>query len=46
MADKPQLTILRRSFILSALRRLIALVVIAGLVYGFIAGVYATRTIF
>jgi len=46
MADKPQFTILRRSFILSVLRRLVALVVVAGLIYGFVAGVYATRTIF
>ena len=46
MADKPQLTILRRSFILSTLRRLLALIVVAGLIYGFVAGVYATRTIF
>ena len=46
MADKPQLSILRRSFILSVVRRLIALIVIAGLIYGFVAGVYATRTIF
>ena len=46
MDAKPQFTILRRSFILSVLRRLIALIVIAGLIYGFVAGVYATRTIF
>ncbi len=46
MADKPQASILRRSFILSVLRRLIALTVIVGLIYGFVAGVYATRTIF
>ena len=31
MDAKPQLTILRRSFILSVLRRLIALIVVAGL---------------
>ncbi len=46
MADKLRLSILRRSFILSVLRRLIALVVLAGLIYGFVAAVYATRTIF
>ncbi len=46
MADKPQFKLLRRSFILSVLRRLTALIVIAGLIYGFVAGVYATRTIF
>jgi len=46
MAEKPQLTVLRRSFILSVVRRLVALTVVAGLVYGLVAGVYATRTIF
>jgi len=46
MAEKPQLTVLRRSFILSGVRRLIALTVVAGLIYGLVAGVYATRTIF
>jgi len=46
MADKPQFTILRRSFLLSVVRRLITLIIIAGLLYGFVAGVYATRTIF
>jgi len=46
MAEKPQLTVLRRSFILSVVRRLVALIVVAGLVYGLVAGVYATRTIF
>lgn len=46
MAEKPQLTVLRRSFILSAVRRLVALIVVAGLIYGLVAGVYATRTIF
>jgi len=46
MAEKPQLTVLRRSFILSVVRRLVALTVVAGLIYGLVAGVYATRTIF
>jgi len=46
MADKPHLSMLRRSFIFSVLRRLIALIVLAGLIYGFVAAVYATRTIF
>ena len=46
MADKPKLSLLRRSFIFSILRRLVALVAIAGLIYGFFAAVYATRTIF
>ena len=46
MADKPRLSILRKSFILSVLRRLIALIALFGLIYGFVAAVYATRTIF
>ena len=46
MAAKPQFMILRRSFILSVVRRVIALIVIAGLIYGLVAGIYATRTIF
>ncbi len=46
MADKPHLSILRRSFLLAALRRLIALIALVGLIYGFVAAVYATRTIF
>ena len=46
MADKPRLSILRKSFIFSVLRRLIALIALVGLIYGFIAAVYATRTIF
>ena len=46
MAEKPQMTMLRRSFILTVIRRLVALIVIVGLIYGFVAGVYATRTIF
>jgi regulator of protease activity HflC (stomatin/prohibitin superfamily) len=40
----PQL--LRRSFIKTILRRLVALITVVGLVYGLIAVVYATRTIF
>ena len=46
MADKSHSSILRRSFMLSVLRRLIALLALAGLIYGFVAAVYATRTIF
>lgn len=38
--------ILRRSFVKTILRRLIAFVIVVGLVYGLIAVVYATRTIF
>jgi len=38
--------ILQRSFVKTVLRRLIALITIVGLIYGFIAVVYATKTIF
>lgn len=38
--------LLRRSFIKTVLRRLIALVTVVGLIYGLIAIVYATKTIF
>ena len=38
--------LLRRSFIKTVLRRLFALVTVVGLVYGLIAIVYATKTIF
>ncbi len=37
---------LRRSFIKTVLRRLLAAISLVGLVYGLIAGVYATKTIF
>ncbi len=37
---------LRRSFVKTVLRRLIALITVVGLVYGLIAVVYATKTIF
>jgi regulator of protease activity HflC (stomatin/prohibitin superfamily) len=38
--------LLRRSFVKTVLRRLIALITVVGLVYGLIAIVYATKTIF
>ena len=38
--------LLRRSFVKTVLRRLIALITAAGLVYGMIAVVYATKSIF
>ena len=38
--------LLRRSFVKTVLRRLIALITVVGLVYGLIAVVYATKTIF
>ena len=37
---------LRRAFVKTVLRRLIALIVVVGLVYGLIAVIYATRTIY
>jgi regulator of protease activity HflC (stomatin/prohibitin superfamily) len=37
---------LRRSFIKTVLRRLIAAIFLIGLIYGLVAGVYATKTIF
>jgi regulator of protease activity HflC (stomatin/prohibitin superfamily) len=44
-SSKPS-QLLQRSFVKTVLRRLIALVLVAGLIYGLIAVVYATRTIF
>jgi regulator of protease activity HflC (stomatin/prohibitin superfamily) len=38
--------LLRRSFVKTVLRRLIAFITVVGLIYGLIAVVYATRTIF
>ena len=37
---------LRRAFVKTFLRRLMALVTVAGLIYGFVAVIYATKTIF
>ncbi len=38
--------LLRRSFVKTVLRRLIALITVVGLIYGLIAVIYATKTIF
>ena len=38
--------LLRRSFVKTVLRRLIALITVVGLVYGLVAIIYATKTIF
>jgi regulator of protease activity HflC (stomatin/prohibitin superfamily) len=46
MVSSQPTQLLRRSFIKTALRRLIALITVVGLVYGLIAVVYATKTIF
>ncbi|MFH1981060.1 MAG: SPFH domain-containing protein [Pseudomonadota bacterium] len=46
MADKPTAPLLRRAFVKTVLRRTFAFVTLIGLVYGVIAGVYATKTIF
>ncbi|MGD9310559.1 MAG: SPFH domain-containing protein [Desulfosarcina sp.] len=45
VTSKPS-QLLRRSFIKTVLRRLFALITVVGLVYGLIAIVYATKTIF
>lgn len=46
MVTSPPTQFLRRSFIKTILRRLIATITITGLIYGLIAGIYATKTIF
>jgi len=46
MAEKPTAPMLRRAFVKSVLRRIFAFVTLVGLIYGFVAGVYATKTIF
>ena len=46
MAEKQTATLIRRAFVKSVLRRIFAFVTLVGLVYGLIAGVYATKTIF
>ena len=45
VSSKPS-QFLRRSFVKTVLRRLIALVTVVGLIYGLIAVIYATKTIF
>jgi regulator of protease activity HflC (stomatin/prohibitin superfamily) len=46
MADAHTKQFLRRAFVKTVLRRIIALLIIVGLVYGLVAMIYATRTIF
>ncbi len=46
MSNELPKTILRRAFVKTFLRRLLALATIAGLIYGAVAIVYATKTIF
>jgi regulator of protease activity HflC (stomatin/prohibitin superfamily) len=46
MAKDPSKKILKRAFVKTMLRRTFALVTLVGLIYGFTAVVYATRTIF
>ena len=46
MASPQPTQLLRRSFIKTVLRRMIALITVVGLIYGLIAVVYATKTIF
>jgi regulator of protease activity HflC (stomatin/prohibitin superfamily) len=46
MADEPSRKFLRRAFVKTTLRRIFALLTVAGIVYGVVAMIYATRTIF
>ena len=46
MADEPSRKFLRRAFVKAMLRRILALLTVAGIVYGVVAMIYATRTIF
>ena len=46
MPDELTRKFLQRAFVNTVLRRILALVTIAGLVYGFAAAIYATKTIF
>jgi len=46
MPQEPSKRFVRRAFVKKALRRVLALAAIAGLAYGLVAMVYATRTIF
>ncbi len=46
MSEKPAQKYLRRAFVLTVLRRIIALLTVTGLIYGFAVFVYATKTIF
>ncbi len=46
MPDQPSKKFVRRAFVKTALRRVVAFAAIAGLIYGLVAVVYATRTIY
>ena len=46
MADEQAKKFLRRAFVKTVLRRTFALLTLMGLIYGFVAVVYATRTIY
>ena len=46
MAEVPPRKIIQRAFVKTVLRRILALATLAGLIYGFAALVYATRTIY
>ena len=46
MSDESTRKFLKRAFVKTVLRRVLALVTIAGLLYGFVALIYATKTIF
>jgi regulator of protease activity HflC (stomatin/prohibitin superfamily) len=46
MADAQTKQFLRRAFVKTVLRRILALLILAGLIYGLVAMIYATRTIF
>jgi regulator of protease activity HflC (stomatin/prohibitin superfamily) len=46
MADAHTQQFLRRSFVKTVLRRTFALLILAGMIYGLVAMIYATRTIF
>jgi regulator of protease activity HflC (stomatin/prohibitin superfamily) len=46
MADAHTKRFLRRAFVKTVLRRILALLILAGLIYGLVAVIYATRTIF
>ncbi|MFZ0727376.1 MAG: SPFH domain-containing protein, partial [Desulfobacterales bacterium] len=46
MADEPSAKYFRRAFVKTMLRRVFAALMVAGIVYGLVAMIYATRTIF
>ncbi len=46
MPDQATRKFMKRAFVKTFLRRVLALVTLAGLVYGIVAVIYATKTIF